>query len=466
MGCHLNPDWLNIDSVVSNDLCTQCGACVAMCPHDNITINRDEHWRFYPRVTAEEPCIKHCKSLCVDICSGVHEDSSLWKRQPLVEKDYDEWCAGPVIKTYIGYSNDDGIRSRGTSGGLITGLLVYLLESGKIDGALLVGPNNAHPLQHDIMIARTRKEIEDAWGSKYYPMPIGQLFNELMHKTEKYAVVLLGCHMRALRLMERRLPRLRTSVVLRIGIICGYCSGFKATVDQAQEWGVKDLYQITRIDYRDGKWPGNVHIQAPGVDEQTVIYNFLARLPFTTNERCMVCSDLMNETADITLGDAWLKELTTRKDEGWSVIAVRNPAVLPLIEEAMSSGAVYLEEADTETFVRSQEKPMRYKKHALKVRYWFVRNVLRRSLPNHNIDRFEDGFDANRWNVIGNLLFMATMSTFFKRDRLRHAMYRIVPRDWINWYVRSIFLMIAHDGTSSFIHKWLWKKDPAMNCDA
>ena len=466
MNCHLNPEWLNIDSVVQNELCTQCGACVAMCPHNNIVLERDEHWRFFPKVIAEEPCVKHCKSLCVEICSGVHEDSSLWKKQPIVERDYEEWCAGPVVKTWIGYSNDEGIRSRGTSGGLITGLLVYLLETGKINGALLVGPNKSHPLEHDIMIARTREEIEDAWGSKYYPMPIGKLFDQLMNKNEKYAVVLLGCHMRALRLMERRIPRLRTNVVLRIGIICGYCSGFKATVDQAHDWGIKDLTQITRIDYRDGKWPGNVRIQTPTTDKATVIYNFLARLPFTTNQRCMICSDLMNETADITLGDAWLKELTTRKDEGWSVMAVRNPDVIPMIEQGCKDGAFYLEDVDTSTFVRSQEKPMRYKKHALKVRLWFVQKVLRRSIPNNNIDRFEDGFNANPWNVIGNLMFMMTMTTFFQRDRLRRAMYRIVPHQLLGWYVWSVFLMIAHEGKSSFLRKWLLRKDPAMNCDA
>jgi hypothetical protein len=61
---------------------------------------------------------------------------------------------------------------------------------------------------------------------------------------------------------------------------------------------------------------------------------------------------------------------------------------------------------------------------------------------------------------------MFTMWTFFKRDRLRRAMYRTVPRKWIDWYVRSIFLMIAHDGSSYFLVKWLFKKDPAMNCDA
>ena len=137
-----------------------------------------------------------------------------------------------------------------------------------------------------------------------------------------------------------------------------------------------------------------------------------------------------------------------------------------MIEQGCKDGAFYLEEVDSSTFVRSQEKPMRYKKHALKVRLWFVKNVLRRSIPNHNIDRFEDGFEANRWNILGNLIFMTTMTVFFKRDRLRRAMYKIVPHKVVGWYVWSVFLMIAHEGKSSFLYKWLLRKDPAMNCDA
>jgi coenzyme F420 hydrogenase subunit beta len=464
-GARVNPRWLNIEPVVDNDLCTQCGACAAMCPHDNIVIRRDEHYRFFPSVVSEHPCVHSCKSLCVDVCAGVHEDPALWAKDPLVPRDYEDFCAGPIVETWIGYSTDPGIRSRGTSGGLITGLLVYLLEAGEIDGALLVAANNSNPLEHDIQIARTRAEIEDAWGSKYYPMPMGARFGELMSRQEKYAVVLLGCHMRSLRLMERRLPRLRSSIVLRIGLICGYCTGFKGIVDQARDWGL-DLASNRRIDYREGKWPGNVRIQTPAADKRTVIYDFLQRIPFTTNYRCTICSDLMNETADLTVGDAWLKELTDRKDEGWSVVGVRNPAVLPLLEAARRDGALYLEPADTATFIRSQEKPMRYKKHALKVRLDFARKVMGRALPNLDLERFPDGFPTNFWNRFGNRLFMLTMWTFSMRDPLRRAMYRWVPRPVIGWYVRSVFLMIAHDGQSSFLAKWLLGKQPMLNCDA
>lgn len=463
--CHVNPDWLNIESVVENDLCTQCGACAAMCPHKTIELERDEHFRYFPRVRDESLCIDRCKSLCVQVCAGVQEDPSLWERNPIVAETYDEYCAGAITDTWIGYANDPGIRARGTSGGLITGLLVYLLESGQIDGVLLVGANKKDPLHHDIFIARTREEIEDSWGSKYYPMPMGAHFRELVSSTERFAVVLLGCHMRSLRLMERKLPRLEMSIVLRIGLICGYCAGFKAVADQARDWEI-DLEKNRRIDYREGKWPGNVRIQTEDQDKRTLIYNFLTRIPFTTNYRCTICSDLMNETADVVVGDAWLKELTDRKDEGWSVIAVRNPSVVPMIESAIRDGALHLEPADTETFVRSQEKPMRYKKHALVTRLKFASRVMGRTLPNIDLSRYPDGFQTNFWNRLGNRLFMLTSWMFALNDPLRRAMYRFIPRKGVQWWVRSIFLMIAHDGNGSFLSKWLLKKEPMLNCDA
>jgi len=467
---NLNPPWLNIDEVVNASLCTQCGACAAACPHEVIRIERDEHWRFYPRVVDQAPCHDKCKSLCVDICAGVHEDPSLWKRDPLPAESWDDFTVGHIESTWVGYATDPGIRSRGTSGGVVTGLLVHLLESKQIDGVLLVGSNRAQPLQHDVRVVTTRAEIEDAWGSKYYPMPIGAQFRTFLdrkNRDKRYAVVLLGCHMRSLRLMERRMKQLRQTVVLRIGLICGYCSGFKGLLDQAEDWGLPDRQGIQRIDYREGKWPGNVRIQAsPGFDRRTLIYNFLGRLPFTTNQRCMICSDLMNETADVTVGDAWLRELTQRKDEGWSVLAIRNPAVKEMVMSAHRDGALHLQPIDTPTFVRSQEKPMRYKKNALPVRMAFMAKVLGSSLPDYDFTRFRQGFDTNAWNRLGNRLFLVTMSVFFRRDALRRWMYRRVPRRFINWYVRSVFLMIAHDGKGSFLWKWLRNKDPALNCDA
>lgn len=463
---NINPAWTSVAAVVEAGLCTQCGACVSMCPHNNVEIYRDKHFRFYPAVVAPDACIQKCKSMCVEICAGVHEDPGLWKKEPIVPATYEEFCNGPILKTYVGYSRDAGIRNRASSGGLVTSLLVYLLDSRQIDGVLLVGPTGPTPTEHEIKVARTRAEIEDACGSKYYPMPIGERFRELLSFSERYAVVLLGCQMRSLRLLERRIAPLRRSILLRIGLICGYCSGFKATADQVREWGIKRDSDIYRIDYRDGKWPGKFRVQAAGgIDKSAVIYEFLERLPFTTNLRCMICSDLMNETADITVGDAWLRQLTDRKDEGWSIAAARNLEALNYLEAAAREGAVYLEAVDNATLAKTQEKPMRYKKDALRVRLWFVGTILHRTVPDNDFDRFAAHFNANLWNKTGNVLFLLTLCIFFQRDRFRRWVFQYVPRALLRKYVRMIFLMIAHDGVRSFVAKLLLGKEPALNCD-
>ena len=74
--------------------------------------------------------------------------------------------------------------------------------------------------------------------------------------------MLLGCHMRSLRLLEQQFPRLKKSILLRIGLICGYCSGFKAVVDQAGEWGLHNISDVTELDYRKGTWPGNFRLKS------------------------------------------------------------------------------------------------------------------------------------------------------------------------------------------------------------
>jgi coenzyme F420 hydrogenase subunit beta len=457
---------MNIESVVRDGLCSQCGACASACPHSNIRIRRDRHYRYFPEVEDDRVCMNRCANFCSTICPGLHEDSSLWEQEPVTFDNYEQWCTGKIHGTWIGYAADPGVRLRGSSGGVVTALLTCLLESGRINGALVLGPYNAASKEHDAFIARSREDIESAWGSKYYPMPVGKKFKELMTPGHTYAVVLLGCHMRALRLMERKYPVLKTNILLRIGLICGYCSGFKAIADQVKTWGQADLSRVTTIHYREGKWPGNVRVKGESMDRQTIIYEFLLRLPFTTNARCMICSDLMNETSDITIGDAWLPELTGKRDNGWSVLAVRSGETRRLILEAQTQGYIHLQEVDTGTFIRSQEKPMRYKKHALGVRLDFFRKFMRRRVPAHQSDSFEDRVPVNSWNRLGNQLFLLTMFLFFKRDRLRRFMYRVVPRGLIGWYVRTIFLMIAHDGKKNFFKKLFSGDEPVLNSDA
>lgn len=454
-----------VGSIVDSGLCTQCGACVAACPRGAIALQRDEHWRFIPKVD-DQRCAHDCPRPCTATCAGFHEDPALWSDMRWAQPGGNMGDCGPTRSAWIGHATEPEIRRRGASGGVVVGLLTHLLDCKRIDGALVVGPNRDRPLQHDIMIARTKSELLDSAGSKYYPLPVGAHFGSLTGRNRRYAVVLLGCHMRSLRLFEQLRADVSESIVLRIGLFCGYCSGFKALIDQAIEWGISDLSSIQRVDFRHGKWPGSVRIQASGLDRSTIIYQYLLRLPFTTNRRCLTCSDMMNETADISVGDAWLPELTNRRDDGWSVMAVRNEAAEELLRSARDLGALHLEPIDKETLIQSQEKPLRFKRNGLETRRNLIGRLTGCASPESSVNWRNQAYSSTIWNRMGNRMFVLTTLVFFRRDRLRRFVLRVFPRVIIRMYVRTIFRMIADDRSRHWLKGLSRSGGPVLNCDA
>ena len=69
---------------------------------------------------------------------------------------------------YFTYAADDAVRTNAASGGSVSALLIYLLENGQIDGALVCQTvlHDGKP-RPEFAIARTREEIMAAQGSKY-----------------------------------------------------------------------------------------------------------------------------------------------------------------------------------------------------------------------------------------------------------------------------------------------------------
>ena len=61
---------------------------------------------------------------------------------------------GIVKNVYVGYSTNPGIRHMGSSGGLVTELLLFLLRKGFIEQALVCGMNEKKPLEPKIYLAR------------------------------------------------------------------------------------------------------------------------------------------------------------------------------------------------------------------------------------------------------------------------------------------------------------------------
>ena len=130
--------WELEAAVIDADRCVQCGACIAACPSDSIGIGADG----LPKL------VKMCTgcSLCWDFCPrGGMRHEATWSL-PVAGSDGAEWKItgaagaagqglGRVEETYTAR-----VRPRvpgAQDGGVVSALLIALLEAGDLDGALL-----------------------------------------------------------------------------------------------------------------------------------------------------------------------------------------------------------------------------------------------------------------------------------------------------------------------------------------
>ena len=115
-----------IQEVQKPGLCHRCGGCVTFCTAVNYgALKIDEEGK--PVYDTIEKCIE-C-GLCYAICPEINEFEV--ETRQLVG-----WTAplGRVFETTVARAVDPDIRAQGTDGGVVTALLVHLLDSGRIEG--------------------------------------------------------------------------------------------------------------------------------------------------------------------------------------------------------------------------------------------------------------------------------------------------------------------------------------------
>ena len=160
--------WELEAAVIDADRCVQCGACIAACPSDSIGIGADG----LPKL------VKMCTgcSLCWDFCPrGGMRHEATWSL-PVAGSDGAEWKItgaagaagqglGRVEETYTAR-----VRPRvpgAQDGGVVSALLIALLEAGDLDGALLARESPTEPWKGEPFLARTPAEVIECAGSFY-----------------------------------------------------------------------------------------------------------------------------------------------------------------------------------------------------------------------------------------------------------------------------------------------------------
>lgn len=357
-----------IEHVVENGLCTQCGTCVGVCPTRALVVPDDPRMNQYPRLV-EELCT-WC-DLCVETCSGVSYDFGKTESR-IAEEGRADPNLGRVIGSYVGYAVDVETRRRAASGGLATALLVHALRAGLIDGAVVAeaGENGISPR---VFVARTEEEIRRAAGSKYVPVAGGTSLLDVIRVAGRYAIVGLPCHIHGIRKVAERLERkVGARVVYTLSVFCSHTKDAGYVRALLHETGVASE-DVRSLRFRGNGWPGEFAVETRSGEERIVPYGgeftqALWKSYAFGPRRCFTCPDVVGETADVSLGDAWLRQYTSTDRAGTSVAVSHTRAGEDLLRSAMRAGALALEPIEPELVVESQKKILYFKKVRIKAR--------------------------------------------------------------------------------------------------
>lgn len=330
----------NISYIPQNALCTACGACAGVCGTGAISICENVGGYLYAKVDPAA-CVNCGK--CLKVCPSVAAHETI--------EDVHATLHGNCLGGFIAHAANKEIRREGQSGGVVTALLLYLLESGKIDGAITNQFDTARCSSKAVYVTDGEGLLQSC-GSYYVQSPVVEAI--AAHGDKRLAATVLGCQSKALRLMaDKGLP----APEYLIGLVCeGTYSRHMIAhmIDAAHcdpsEKPQRFLFRYSHPAY--GGWPGNALLVTDRYRYRIDKSVRFSLKPLCESFRCLLCYDQVNVHADLVCGDPW--GIPGDHTAGETTILARTEKGLQLLRDAEQAGYLCLEPLDVEQIMQGQ----------------------------------------------------------------------------------------------------------------
>jgi coenzyme F420-reducing hydrogenase beta subunit len=322
---------------------------------------------------------------------------------------------GRFEAAYVGYAAQDPFRRNGSSGGLTNWVAAELLRTGAVDGVAHVVPSDP---QKDgrffaYRVSRSLDQLSEGAKSRYYPVELSSVLNEMRETPGRYAVVGVPCFIKAVHLLRRIDPLIRDRVTHTLGLFCGHQKSAAMIESFAWQLGT-ELRRVRGLDYRikDESRPANwyrAHLELDDGSSAAQDWWHLADgdwgAGFFQNPACDWCDDVVGETADVSFGDAWV-EPHSSDGRGTNVMVVRTRALVDMVEQARSDSRLQLTPVDADFIAGTQAAGLRHRRDGLAYRLtWRKRGLAprKRVKPNHALPLrrrlvYRLRFEIARWS--------------------------------------------------------------------
>ncbi len=139
--------------------------------------------------------------------------------------------------------------------------------------------------------------------------------------------------------------------------------------------------KLLSINFRkkiDGQGANRYGIEVSGKQDAGVVTKFKTNDEFYGHdwgqgffkyEPCDYCDDVLAETADVAIGDAWLPQYVG-DSKGTNVVVVRNKVIAQLINDAVSGGRIYIDQISPDELAESQGGGLRHRREGLAYRLY------------------------------------------------------------------------------------------------
>lgn len=326
-----------IDGIYEDGLCLGCGFCESLCGKSNVEMELQPEGFFRPIVKGEVR--KESEKLIEEICPGLNIVNDL-------QFDNTQSVWGKIEKTYSGYSTDTEIRTKGSSGGMVSGIAIYMLENKLVDAVLQVGGNSDDYERNAIRISRSKKDVLECASSRYAPALIfDKIIDILEGGQDTFCFIGKPCDISALKNFLSKFPKYNERFKLTVSIMCAGIPSFRGTQTIIDEF--KAVTPVKQLVYRGNGWPGFFSFIDKKGETFKMTYNdsWGKRLGKFVHNRCKICPDGIGIQADVAIGDAWetadgYPDFTER--EGSSLIIARTSAGVNILHGMRDiNGAVY-----------------------------------------------------------------------------------------------------------------------------
>ena len=251
---------LNLTEITKNQLCLGCGLCECFIPNCKMIVN--DSGFIVP--SSNSVVTDEIGKFLDKICPAINIDCV----------KYEQSIFGTIKNAYEGWSNNQEIRHKASSGGVISALCCYLLKNNLVDGIIQVRKSLNHYMFNEIHVSTSEEDIIQSASSRYAPVSMFKNIKQLLEQDPRnYAFVGKPCDIMTITRLANNIPEWKNRIKFKISLVCAGTPSYNATSKLIKRGRINANSMPIGVKYRGNGWPGNFRVDYSDDSKFEMNYN-------------------------------------------------------------------------------------------------------------------------------------------------------------------------------------------------